>query len=95
MATLQAVGYGRFALLISLLQESIFAALVGALIAASLAILLVDGIAVPFSIGTFTLDISPGVLGVGLTGGFLLAVVGALPPAWTCLAKDLPAALRS
>ena len=95
MATLQSIGFGRPALLVSLLQESLFATLIGALLAATVALLVADGLTVPFSIGTFTLSITPGVLGVGLIGGLLLAIVGALPPAWTCLARELPAALRS
>jgi len=95
MATLQAVGFGRPALLISLLQESLFATLIGAILAATLALVFADGVMVPFSIGTFTINITPGVLGVGLIGGFLLAIIGALPPACTCLGRALPAALRS
>ena len=95
MATLQAVGFKRLALLFSLLQESLLATLLGALVAAFVAITFANGITVPFSIGTFVIDISPSVLGVGLIGGFLLAIVGALPPAWTCLRPSLPVALRS
>ena len=95
MATLQAIGFGRPALLVSLLQESLFATLIGALLAATAALILADGVTVPFSIGTFTISITPGVLGIGLIGGFLLAIVGALPPAWTCLGRELPVALRS
>lgn len=95
MATLQAVGFNRTALLLSMLQESIFATTLGAIIAASAVLLAIDGITVPFSIGTFVVNISPGVLGVGLIGGCILAIVGALPPAWTCLRPALPVALRS
>jgi putative ABC transport system permease protein len=95
MATLQAVGFKRPALLLSLLQESLFATMLGALLAALFALLFADGATVPFSIGTFVIDISPSVLGIGLVGGLALAIVGALPPAWTCLRPLLPVALRS
>lgn len=95
MATLQAVGFKRPALLISLLQESLLATMIGALVAAAFALTVADGVTVPFSIGTFVVDISPSVLGLGIAGGVLLAVVGALPPAWTCLRPTLPVALRS
>jgi putative ABC transport system permease protein len=95
MATLQAVGFRRPALLFSLLTESLLATLLGALLATLLALTLADGITVPFSIGTFVIDISPSVLAVGLVGGLALAVIGALPPAWTCLRPALPIALRS
>jgi len=95
MATLQAVGFKRPALLLSLLQESLLATMLGALIAAGFALWIADGITVPFSIGTFVIDISPSVLGIGLAGGLALAIIGALPPAWTCLRPKLPVALRS
>ena len=95
MATLQAVGFKRPALLLSLLQESLLASFLGAVVAGLIALLFADGITVPFSIVTFVIDISPSVLGVGLIGGFLLAIVGALPPSWTCLRPTLPVALRS
>ena len=94
MATLQAVGFKRPALLLSLLQESLLATTVGTLVAAAFALGVADGITVPFSIGTFVIDISPSVLGTGIIGGFALAVVGSLPPAWTCLRPELPVALR-
>ena len=95
MATLQSIGFKRPALLLSLLQESLFATMLGALVAAAFALWIADGITVPFSIGTFVIDISPSVLGIGLIGGLVLAIVGALPPAWTCLRPKLPVALRS
>lgn len=95
LATLQAIGFKRPALLLSMLQESLMASMLGALIAAAFALFVADGITVPFSIGTFVIDISPSVLGIGLLGGLALAIIGALPPAWTCLRPKLPVALRS
>jgi len=95
MATLQAIGFKRPALLLSMLQESLLATMLGALVATAFALWLADGITVPFSIGTFVIDISPPVLGIGLAGGFALAIIGALPPAWACLRPKLPVALRS
>jgi len=95
MATLQAIGYGRGALLASLVQESTLACLTGTLIASLTALLLLDGRTVPFSIGAFTLDISPGVAVTGVVTGLLLGLLGALPPAFRCLKPSLPVALRS
>ncbi len=95
MGTLQAVGFKRPALLLSLLQESLLATMLGALVATAFVLWFADGITVPFSIGTFAIDISPSVLAIGLIGGFVLAIIGALPPAWTCLRPNLPVALRS
>lgn len=95
MATLQAVGYSRTALALSLLQESLLAALLGSLLAAVVAMVFADGLSVPFSMGAFLLRITPGILGLGVLGGLGLAMVGTLPPAWTCLRPALPAALRA
>lgn len=95
MATLQAIGFGRGALLVSLVQESTLACLSGALLASVLAVLLLDGRTVPFSIGAFILEISPGVAITGILTGLLLGLLGALPPAIRCLKPSLPTALRS
>jgi putative ABC transport system permease protein len=95
MATLQAIGYGRGALLASLVQESTLACLTGTLLASLVALLLLDGRTVPFSIGAFTLDIGPGVAVTGVVTGLLLGLLGALPPAIRCLKPPLPVALRS
>ena len=95
MATLQSIGYTRIALLISLVQESLLATLTGTLLAFLLAYFLLDGLTIPFSIGTFTLTLSPLVIGIGLIAGILLGTLGTLPPAIRCLSPALPKALRS
>lgn len=94
MATLQAIGFGRGSLLISLIQESTLACLTGALLASLLAVLLLDGRTVPFSIGSFTLEVGPGVAIAGIATGFFLGLLGALPPAIRCLKPSLHSALR-
>ena len=95
MATLQSIGYTRAALFISLIQESLLATLSGTLIAFILAWLFLDGQTVPFSVGTFTLTLTPGVIVTGLIAGVLLGSLGTLPPAMRCLLPSLPKALRS
>lgn len=95
MATLQAIGFGRGALLASLVQESTLACLGGTLLASLAALLLLDGRTVPFSIGAFTLEIGPGVALGGILTGLFLGLLGALPPAVRCLKPALPVALRS
>jgi putative ABC transport system permease protein len=95
MATLQAIGFSRPSLLASLVQESVLACLCGALLGSLVAILLLDGITIPFSIGTFTLEIGPDVALAGIFTGLLLGLLGAVPPAIRCLKPSLPVALRS
>jgi putative ABC transport system permease protein len=94
MATLQAIGFGRRSLLLSLVQESTMACLTGALIASFIAVLFLDGRTVPFSIGAFTLEIGPLAATTGILTGLALGLLGALPPAIRCLKPPLPTALR-
>lgn len=95
LATLQAIGFRRGPILFSLVQESLVSALIGTLFAAFLAILLLEGVTVPFSIGAFHLALPVHVIGAGLLTGVLLGSLGALPPALRCLRAPLPSALRS
>jgi len=95
LATLQAIGFGRVAVFLSLVQESVIACLAGTLVASATAMLLLDGRTIPFSIGTFTIAISPQVAVTGLVTGVLLGILGSIPPAIRCLKPSLPKALRS
>ncbi len=95
LATLQAIGYSRRAVFISLVQESLLATLTGTFCAAVAAVLLLEGRTVYFSIGAFHLTLSAGVVLTGLSMGALLGVFGAIPPAIRCLGAPLPNALRS
>ena len=95
LATLQAIGFGRLAIFFSLVQESLVACLAGTLLASAFALWLLDGITIPFSIGAFTIGITPGVAVVGLMTGILLGILGSIPPAIRCLTPALPKALRS
>jgi ABC-type antimicrobial peptide transport system permease subunit len=94
MATLQAIGFSRASLLLSLVQESTLACLSGALVASLLAVFLLDGRTIPFSIGSFTLEIGPAAAITGIVTGLLLGLIGALPPAIRCLKPSLHSALR-
>lgn len=95
MATLQAIGFGRGTLLLSLIQESILACLMGTLLASLAALFLLEERVVPFSIGAFVLEVSPHVALAGIITGLLLGFIGAIPPAIRCLKPALPTALRS
>jgi putative ABC transport system permease protein len=92
---LQALGYTRRAIVLNLVEESVFASACGALIGAMLGLLLLDGLAVRFSMGAFALTIDAPVLLVGLLGGLLVGFVGAIPPAIRCLRLPISQALKS
>ncbi len=95
LATLQSIGFTRVAIFLSLVQESLLATLTGTLLALLVGYFWIDGTAVPFSIGTFHLDLSPAVILTGVAVGILLGIIGILPPVWRTLSPALPKALRS
>jgi putative ABC transport system permease protein len=92
---LQALGYTRRAIVASLAEESVFIAACGALIACAVALVLLDGLAVRFSMGAFALTIDPPVVLAGLATGLVVGLIGAIPPAVRCLRLPIAAALRS
>jgi putative ABC transport system permease protein len=95
LGTLQACGFRKGAIVLSLVQESVLASAFGALAACAIAVFLLDGIAIRFSMGVFGLRIDAFIVAIGLSAGFLLGLVGALPPAWRCLRLEIPVALKS
>lgn len=95
LATLQAIGFSRLALAVSLLLEAVLAVGAGTGLGLVLAVVALDGRAVILSSGIVGLSVDPPALAAGLIAGLTLAVVGTLVPAWRCLAPPLPSALRS
>lgn len=95
LGTLQALGFSRTAIVISLVQESVLVTALGALAAAGLGLLVFQGASVRFSMGAFGMMVDAPVMAFALAAGFLLGVVGALPPAWRCLRLPVPVAVRS
>lgn len=92
---LQSLGYTRRAIVLNLTEESVFASACGALIGVALGLLLLDGLAVRFSMGAFALTIDAVVVLAGLAGGLLVGVVGAIPPAVRCFRLSIPESLKS
>jgi putative ABC transport system permease protein len=92
---LQSLGFPRRAVFLTIMQESLLASCAGALIACLLAWLLLDGIAVRFSMGVFQLSVDSTALSIGLLAGLLVGVVGSIPPAVQCLRLPIPSALKS
>jgi len=95
LATLQTLGYRRWAVLISLIQESLLTQLIGLLLALATAALLIDGAMIQFSIGTFRMELTGTVLMAGASAALLLGTLGTFPPAVRCLRLPVPVALRS
>jgi putative ABC transport system permease protein len=95
IGSLQAIGFPRYAIVASLVQESVLATAAGALLAAAGGLLLLDGLTVRFSMGVFGLVIDSSVLLIALAAGLFLGVIGALPPAYRCLRLPIAEALKA
>lgn len=95
IGALQTLGYSRRAVVLSLTQESVLAAACGALPGAVLGRMLLDGTAVRFSAGAFSLAVDSSVLAIGLIAGLALGVFGAIPPAIRCLRLPISIALKA
>lgn len=81
LAMLQAVGFRRRSIAISLIQEAVLLSMVASLLAAAVALIAINGTAVRFTMGAFKLRVDGVALVVGCGVGVLLGVVGAIPPA--------------
>lgn len=95
IATLQAVGYRRRAILVSLVQEGALLAAAGSLLAGLVALTVLNGVAVRFTMGAFALRIDSVSLLVGCAVGLLLGVAGAIPPAVKALRLPVAQSLKA
>ena len=80
LSTLQAVGFRRYAILISLVQEALLISTAAAVLASVAALVLVNGTAVRFTMGAFALRVDSLAILVGCGVGLLLGLLGAIPP---------------
>ncbi len=92
---LQTLGFTRAAIVLNLSEESIFTAACGAIVGAAVGLLLLDGLAIRFSMGAFAITVDAPVMLVGLAGGLLVGLVGAIPPAARCLQLPIAEALKA
>lgn len=95
LATLQALGFRRRAILLTLVQEATLLACAGALVACLLGLVLVDGSAVRFTMGAFMLTVDSVGIAVACGVAALLGVVGALPPAVKAMRLPVVEAIKS
>lgn len=95
IATLQAVGYRRRAILVSIIQEGTLLAAAGSLLAGAAAFLVLNGVAVRFTMGAFALRVDGVALLIGCSVGLLLGIVGALPPAIKALRLSVAESLKA
>lgn len=95
LATLQAIGFRRRAILLTLVQEATLLACAGALAACLIGITFVDGAAVRFTMGAFMLRVDSVGIAVACGVAVLLGVVGALPPAMKAMRLAVVEAIKA
>ncbi|MDF1742736.1 MAG: ABC transporter permease, partial [Gimesia sp.] len=79
----------------SLIQEGLLLATAASLTAALIAVCLINGIAVRFTMGAFSLQIDSISLLIGCGVGMLLGLLGAIPPALRALRLPVVEGLKS
>ena len=92
VGTLRAIGYGPFAVGLSLLQEALLLGLMGGLLGFWIAGLFGE-VPLKFPMGAFYLDLSPTIRLAGLGSALLAGLLGGLVPAWRAVRLPLPDAL--
>jgi len=95
LAMLQTLGFSRRAIALSIVQEGVLLAAAGSLVAAAVAVPLLNGMAVRFTMGAFHLRLDSAALLVGLSTGLAIGVLGSLPPAWRALQMPVVDGLKA
>lgn len=95
IATLQAIGYRRRAILLSLVQEGLLMSCAASVLAGMVGVWLVNGTAIRFTMGAFTLSIDEVAILISSGVGVLIGCLGALPPALKALRADVATSLKA
>jgi putative ABC transport system permease protein len=100
IATLRALGFGPFAILVSTVVESVFLALIGGVLGGLIAYLVFNGFqastlnGVSFSQVVFNFAVTPELLGQGLRAALVIGIVGGFFPAVRAARLPVAQALR-
>lgn len=95
LSTLQTLGYLRRAIALSLIQEATLLAAAGSLLATAFALGILNGAAVRFTMGAFTLRVDGVAVVIGCGTGLLLGALGALPPALRAMRLSIADGLKA
>jgi ABC-type lipoprotein release transport system permease subunit len=95
LSTLQTLGFGRRAIVMSLIQEGLLLSSGASLLAALLALVFVNDAAVRFTMGAFALRIDGSCVLIGCSVGLLLGLLGTLPPAIRALRMPIVNGLKA
>ena len=95
IATLRALGFGAFAVAVSVMLEAILLSVAGAVVGAAIAWLLFDGREQPFGNNIYHLTISGAGVGLGVVWAFVVALLGGLAPSIKAARQPVVDALRA
>jgi putative ABC transport system permease protein len=95
IATLRAIGFGGFPVLLSVVGEAIALAAPGAILGGLLALGLIDGRHAQVGGVAYDLAVTPGLLVFGLTAALIVALIGAVLPALRAARLPVAEALRA
>jgi len=95
IATLRALGYGAFAVAVSVMLEAAALLAAGAMIGAAIAWELYDGVQSGFGSDVFALVVSPAMIGMALAWAIAVAVLGGLLPSIRAARWTVVEALRA
>jgi ABC-type lipoprotein release transport system permease subunit len=95
LATLQPVGYTRGAIALVIVHEAELLAAAACLLASALALALVNGAAIRFTMGAFFLRVDATAMAIGCGTGFIVGLLGALFPAARAMRLPVSEALKA
>ena len=95
LSTLRTIGFARRAILVSLVEEGVLLAAAASLLACLMAIVFVNGAAVRFTMGAFTLRIDNVAILIGCSAALLLGLLGTIPPAMRAFGMSIVDGLRT
>ena len=95
IATLQAIGFRRRAILLSLVQEGLLLAAAASVLACTIGLWFVNGMAIRFTMGAFALSIDEFAIMIASAVGVLIGSLGAIPPATKVLRAHVATSLKA
>ncbi len=95
VAMLRTLGFQRRSIALSLVQEALVLALAASLLAVAMGLFFVNGVAVKFTMGAFTLHIDQTCVLIACLTGLSLGCLGAIPAAFKALRMPVVDGLRA
>jgi putative ABC transport system permease protein len=95
IATFRALGYGGFAIAVSVMLEAAALSVTGGLVGAFIAWALYDGVLSGFGSDVFTLTVSPSMVGMAILWAIAVALLGGILPSIRAARRPVSDALRA